>query len=190
MGLRLNTPKAPGAYNLLVYPKGGYILHMLRWMMYDRQQGDQRFINMMRDFVKTHFHQNASTESFKRVAEKHMRPGMDLDGNRRLDWFFNQWVYGTEVPRYRFEYNITPAGEGEYVIKITLTQSEVSETFKMLVPIYLDFDGKVVRLGDVAIAGSRTVSDEIKPKLPQRPKRMLINTYHDVLAVESVSASK
>jgi hypothetical protein len=72
MGLRLNTFKTQGAYNRLVYPKGGYILHMLRAIMYDRNTGDQGFIAMMRDFVKTYFNQNASTEGFKRVVEKHM----------------------------------------------------------------------------------------------------------------------
>lgn len=36
MGLRLNTFKTPGAYNQIVYPKGAYVLHMLRWLMYDR----------------------------------------------------------------------------------------------------------------------------------------------------------
>ena len=30
MGLRLNTFHSPGAYNRLVYPKGAYILQMLR----------------------------------------------------------------------------------------------------------------------------------------------------------------
>jgi hypothetical protein len=189
MGLRLNTPKTPGAYNQLVYPKGGYILHMLRWMMYDRQTGDQAFIAMMRDFVKTHYNQNASTESFKRVVEKHMKPGMNLDGNGRMDWFFNQWVYGAEVPRYRLDYSLAPDSDGKVILKMTLTQSEVSPNFKMLVPVYLDFDGKIMRLGEAQVAGS-TTTQEFQVKLPQRPKRVLINANHDILAVESVSNGK
>ena len=31
---------------------------------------------------------------------------MDLDGNRQMDWFFDQWVYGTEMPSYKFEYQL------------------------------------------------------------------------------------
>ncbi|HXG67612.1 MAG TPA: carboxypeptidase regulatory-like domain-containing protein [Blastocatellia bacterium] len=186
MGLRLNTYKTAGAYSSLVYPKGGYILHMLRMMMQDPKTGDERFIEMMRDFVKTHYNQNASTESFKRTAEKYMTKTMDVDQNGRLDWFFSQWVYGIEVPSYKFEYKLTPESGSKVLLTARLTQSGVSESFIMLVPIYLDFDGKVVRLGQVTINGNST-SQEIKVRLPQKPKRVLINAYHDVLAVESVS---
>jgi hypothetical protein len=189
MGLRLNTTRTPGAYNRLVYPKGGYILHMLRWMMHDPKTGDQQFIAMMRDFVKTHFHQNASTESFKRLVEKYMKPNMDLDGNQRMDWFFRQWVYGTEVPSYRLDYALAPESDGKVLLKGTVTQSGVSDNFKMLVPIYLDFDGKVMRLGQANLVGNNT-TPEFQVKLPQRPRRVLINYHHDVLAVESMSASK
>ncbi|MFN0122430.1 MAG: carboxypeptidase regulatory-like domain-containing protein, partial [Blastocatellia bacterium] len=138
MGLRLNTYKAPRAYSQIVYPKGGYVLHMLRWMMYDSKKGDEAFIKMMREFVQLHYQQNASTESFKFVLEKHMTPGMDLDGNKRMDWFFNQWVYGTEVPRYRFDYTLTQQGDGKTLLTGKVTQSGVSDGFKMPVPVYLD----------------------------------------------------
>ncbi len=189
MGTRLLTYKTAGAYSRLVYPKGSYILHMLRWMMYDRQNGDQKFIEMMRDFVKSHYNQNATTESFKAIVEKHMKPNMDLDGDKKMNWFFAQYVYGTEVPRYKFDYTLTPDSEGTVILKGKVTQSEVSPNFKMIVPIYLDFDGKPVRLGDVAVVGSNT-TDEFQVKLPKRPKRVLINYHHDVLATESVSSGK
>jgi aminopeptidase N len=189
MGLRLITFKTQGAYRQLVYPKGGYILHMLRAMMYDRKTGDQNFIDMMHDFVKTHFNQNASTESFKRVVEKHMTPAMDMDGNKRMDWFFNEWVYGTELPRYKMEYTLTPDAGGKVMLKLTVTQSGVSDRFKMLVPVYLDFDGKIMRLGEATVIGNST-TPEVKVMLPQKPKRVIINAFHDVLASESTSEQK
>lgn len=189
MGWRLTNNKIPGAYSRLVYPKGSYILHMLRWMMYDRQSGDQKFIEMMHDFVKTYYNQNASTEDFKLIVEKHMKPTMDLDGNKRMNWFFSQWVYGTEVPRYKFDYSLVPESDGKVTLKGTLTQSDVSSNFKMLVPLYADFDGKIVRLGAIPVAGS-TTTPEFLVKLPQRPKRVLINYHSDVLAIESISNGK
>src|SRR5581483_6781322 len=108
MGLRLNTYKTGGDYNRLVYPKGGYVLHMLRYLMFDRETGDREFIDMMHDFTKTYANRNASTEDFKLIAEKHIKPAWDLTHDGRLDWFFGEWVYGTEVPRYRLEYSLTP----------------------------------------------------------------------------------
>ena len=92
----------------MIYPKGAYILHMLRMMMFDQQQpATRRFMAMMQDFIKTHYNQDVSTEDFKRIVEKHMTTQMDLDENGRMDWFFNAWVYGTEMPSYKFEYQLT-----------------------------------------------------------------------------------
>jgi hypothetical protein len=42
MGFRLSTPKTGWSiYQNLVYPKGAYILHMIRMMMYSPQTGDE-----------------------------------------------------------------------------------------------------------------------------------------------------
>lgn len=188
MGLRLSTFKSPGAYNRLVYPKGGYILHMLRAIMYDRKTRDDQFIEMMHDFVKSHYNQNASSESFKRVVERHMTQAMDLDGNGRMDWFFNEWVYGTEVPAYKLQYKLTTESDGKVLLTGTVTQSGVSEKFKMLVPLYLDFDGKWVRLGEATLIGNSTT--EFKVRLPQKPKRVALNVFHDVLSTENTSEQK
>ena len=58
----------------LIYPKGGYILHMIRMMMWDRRTGDQQFKTMMQDFVKTYSGRDATTEDFQAMVEKHMTP--------------------------------------------------------------------------------------------------------------------
>ncbi len=70
-GYRLNAPKAGGVYRLLVYPKGAYILHMLRMLMYSPQDGDDAFKAMMQDFITTHFNQDVSTDDFKKIVDKH-----------------------------------------------------------------------------------------------------------------------
>jgi aminopeptidase N len=164
----------------VVYRKGAYVLHMLRQLMYDSKLGDKPFIDMMHDFVAHHTNGNASTESFQRVVEQHMSPLMDVAGNRKMDWFFSEWVYGTAVPRYKFDYTVTPAEDGKWLMKGRLTQSDVPANFVMQVPIYLDFGGQVVQLGRVKMAGNTTV-DNLNVTLPKQPKRVLINYWHDVL---------
>ncbi|MBI4470968.1 MAG: hypothetical protein HY650_16765, partial [Acidobacteria bacterium] len=109
-GFRLSSAKTGAVYPNLVYPKGAYILHMLRMLMYDRRTGDAQFMKMMKDFVRTHFNKDVSTGDFKRIVEKHMTKEMDVDQNGRIDWFFDQWVYGTEVPSYNFDYKIASDG--------------------------------------------------------------------------------
>ena len=71
---------------------------------------DKAFIAMMHDFVESHRERAATTESFKAIVEKHMTKLMDLGGNRRLDWFFDEWVYGTQVPRYQLRVSIHSGG--------------------------------------------------------------------------------
>jgi hypothetical protein len=185
MGIRLNTFKNGGAYSRLVYPKGGFVLHMLRYLMLDRETGDKDFIALMHDFVATYLNRNASTESFQSVVEKHMKPSLDLERNGKMDWFFRQWVYGTEAPSYRMEYSLAPEAGGKFLFTAKVTQSGVSSRFVMAAPIYFDFDGHVVRAGEVALLGNMT-SNEIKLRLPKKPRRVLLNANHDVLAAETV----
>jgi len=150
-------------------------------MMYTNKDGDKAFRDMLQDFVTRFLNRNASTESFQAVAERHMTPQMDVMGNRKLDWFFRQWVYGTSVPRFKFEPEITAAPEGKWLLKASLTQSEVDPAFVSLVPIYGDFEGGApVRLGVIHITGNSTL-DKIQVLLPKKPKRVLINANHDVL---------
>ena len=180
LGLRLNSAKNEDAYQDVVYRKGGYILHMLRQMMFDPKEGDKPFIAMMQDFVTQNMNQNASTENFQRLVEKHIRPGFDLTQDGKMDWFFNEWVYGMTVPRYKFDYTVTAADEGKWLLKASLTQSEVTPDFAMPIPIYVDFDGQVNRLGVIRLRGNTTNSD-LQVLLPKKPKRVLINYNHDIL---------
>jgi hypothetical protein len=183
-GYRLNSGKTGSVARFTIYPKGAFILHMLRMMMWDQKTGDQTFRAMMQDFITTHHNQDVSTEDFKRVVEKHMLPGMNLGGNNRMDWFFDQWVYGTEVPAYRFEYQIN----GD-TLTGRVTQSGVSDNFRMLVPIYLDFGKGWTRLGSAVITGNSTI-ELGNIKLPQAPKRAAVAALRDVLATSYENTKK
>nr|MDQ3819337.1 hypothetical protein [Acidobacteriota bacterium] len=161
----------------------------IRMMMFDRKDGDKRFIEMMTDFVKSNFNKDASTEDFKRAVEKYMTPQMDIDGNHRMDWFFNEWVYGTEVPAYHMDYSITPSGDGKATINAKITQSNVSKDFVMLVPVYADFGKGWARLGSAQINGDSS-TELTNIKLPQVPKRLAVGAMHDVLATAIENSKK
>lgn len=189
-GFRLSNAKTQAAYQFLVYPKGAYILHMIRMMMYDhRGGGDAKFREMMTDFIKMHYNKDVSTEDFKQAVEKHMTPQMDVDKNGRMDWFFNEWVYGTEIPAYKLDYTITSSGDGKAVINAKITQSGVSKNFAMLVPVYADFGKGWTRLGAGLIVGNSTL-DMNNVQLPQAPKRLAIAAMNDVLATSIENSKK
>ncbi|HYL98044.1 MAG TPA: hypothetical protein VEZ90_03740 [Blastocatellia bacterium] len=179
MGYRLNTAKTGGfVTQSVIYPKGAYILQMIRMMMWDPQTGDKQFKEMMRDFVKTHYNQNVSTVDFQAIVEKHMTKEMDLDGSGRMTWFFGEWVYGTEVPTYTLDYHIDQS-DGKIKLSGKITQSDVSPNFKMRVPLYIQVDGRIVRLGSAALFGNS--SKEFNIILPKKPERAMICHYEDVL---------
>jgi len=182
-GYRLDNSRTGDIYRRLIYPKGSFVLHMLRMMMWDNQTGDKAFREMMHDFVTTYYNKAASTEDFKAIVEKHMLPGMNLEGNGKMDWFFNEYVYGTSLPDYRLEQSVSPGENGAFKIRIKITQANVDDNFRMLVPIYLELaDGRIVRMGSANLVGNKVMEQTVPLNIAQAPKRALINYYYDVLA--------
>lgn len=181
-GYRLNSAKTGAVAQSMIYPKGAFILHMIRMMMYDHKKGtaDQRFQKMMQEFVAAHFNKDISTNDFKLAVEKHILPAMDIDKNGKMDWFFDQWVYGTDVPSYKVEYSLKPAGN-RTTLSAKITQSGVSENFVMLVPLYLDFGKGPAYLGSATVVGNSSV-DINNVSVPGTPKKVSIAALHDVLA--------
>ena len=168
----------------LIYPKGAYVLHMVRMMMHDRQSGDQHFKETMQDFVKTYAGKAATTEDFKAMLEKHMTREMDLEGNQKMDWFFNQYIYGTQLPNYKLDSSFDTGPDGDTVLSFKLTQSNVDDKFRMLVPLYLELaDGNVAFLGRARITGNMSLEQKVPLKgLKTKPRRAIVNYYDDVLA--------
>jgi hypothetical protein len=182
-GYRLTSGRTGAVTGSLIYPKGAFVLHMLRMMMWNRDSGDTRFKGMLRDFIATHRNAPITTEDFKAAVEKHMLPEMNLDGDGTMNWFFRQYVYGTALPTYKLE-QAASKRDGQTVLTLKLTQSGVTDGFKMLVPLYVELtDGRVLRLGSATIIGNKTIQQEIP--LGQLPvKRALLNHHYDVLALE------
>ena len=168
----------------LIYPKGAYILHMVRMMMWDRKTGDQNFKTTMQDFVKTYAGRAATTEDFKAMLEKHMTPEMAAFGGGKMDWFFDEYVYGTALPSYSIESTFDNDASGDVVFGLKLTQSNVNEHFRMLVPIYLEMaDGRTFPLGRARLTGNTTLEQKIPLKgIKDKPRRAVVNYFDDVLA--------
>ena len=180
-GYRLNSAKTGSVAQRMIYPKGAYILHMLRMMMYDhRGGGDARFQKMMREFLAAHYNKDISTNDFKLAVEKHMLPTMDLGGTGTMDWFFDNWVYGTDIPSYKLTWS-TSNVDGKTVLNGQLTQSGVSDKFRMAVPLYLDFGNGPVFFAAARITGNKSIDLKGIP-LPGTPKKIMIGALSDVLA--------
>jgi peptidase M1-like protein len=173
LGYRASSSKDDNGYGVLVYQKGAWVLHMLRIMMLDlNTMGEDRFTGTMREFYATYQGKRASTEDFRRVAEKHT--GADLG------WFFDQWIYGTEIPTYRVAYRSDPAENGQYRVKLKVRQENVAEDFQMYVPVTLDLGNDRVARVRVKVRGRTSEID--LPLMPSKPKAVRFNDLDGVLA--------
>ncbi len=149
LGQRLSSTAAPNGYAEITYNKGTWIVHMLRMLMRsDDRNSDDVFLKMIRDFLNEYDGRTASTWDLKRVAEKYMTKAMDVRGDNKLDWFFDDWILGTGIPTYTMNYNVQPSPRGGFSIDGRVTQSGVPDTFVMPVPVYADDQ----LLGKVAVS--------------------------------------
>lgn len=163
----------PSAATVLDGEKGAYILQTLRMLMQipNSKDPDAAFVAMMKDFTNTYAGRDASTADFQTLVEKHI--------GQPMGWFFDEWVYGTAVPHYDFKYNLSAAPGGKTQLAMTITQSDVPDTFRMLVPIYVTREKGTFELALVTLKGSSTVSPQVM--LPFRPLKVELDATHSIL---------
>jgi hypothetical protein len=100
-----------------------------------------------------------------------------------MDWFFNEYVYGTQLPSYQMNATFDTAADGDVVMAVKMTQSNVNDSFRMLVPIYLELPSGMFFLGRAQLTGNSTFDQKIPLKgLKDKPRRAVISYYDDVLA--------
>ncbi len=183
MGERVVPWDEGQAYEIVIYNKGAYVLHMLRMMLYQlgAPDPDAQFQAMMKDYTETYKNKAASTADFKAIVDKHMVPQMDLDGNHRMDWFFNQYVYGTGVPEYHFRYSTSPTPDGKTKVTLIVDRTGgVPSGWKDTLPVYLYRSGNPQLIGWMVILKDHETMDFT---LPSAPEKIAINVNEDILAI-------
>ena len=177
----LGPPPALYQYvsNTLLQRKGGFIFQMLRQLMRDPETGDRDFIAMMHDFTSQYANSAASTEDFRAIVEKHMKPTMALDRSANMAWFFDEWVYGNDLPSYRMNYTTERAASG-VKLRGAVTQSGVGDSFRMRVRVYVVTGKRTIPAVRLLLAGNGSAKFEMD--LPEEPKEALLNAEDDVLA--------
>ena len=77
------------------YAGGAVVLHMLRSML-----GDENWWRAIRNYLRKHPYQPVQTEDFRKAVEEAT--------GQKLDWFFEQWVYGIGYPIFSVSQNYDP----------------------------------------------------------------------------------
>ena len=172
LGYRNVTSETQEDNAVITYEKGAWVIQMLRNMMIDlNTMKEDRFTAMMQDYYATYRDSLVSTEQFRKITEKHL--GMDMG------WFFDQWVYGTEIPSYKYCYTANQTPDGKYRVILKVRQEEVSPDFMMYVPLLIDFGENGQARLRVLIKGPLTELE--LPPLPLKPKNIEFNPYQSVL---------
>ena len=150
LGYRTSSSSTEGDYNLIIYKKGAWVIHMLRAMLLDlNTMNEDKMKHLIQEYYSTYKNKSASTEDFKRIVDKHF--GEDMG------WFFNQYVYGTDIPSYKVAYKSDETDDGKIKISIRVRQEEVSERFKMYVPIKLHLEDERLARIRIEVKGKETL---------------------------------
>jgi aminopeptidase N len=82
-----------GVFLPIIYRKGAWVLHMLRFVM-----GDESFFDMLRNYAwQPEFsYSGLNTEEFRAYCESWY--------GYELDWFFDQWVYDAYYPAFYYNF--------------------------------------------------------------------------------------
>jgi aminopeptidase N len=106
------------------YSKGAVVLGMLRGIV-----GDDTFFKILKTYTTSKVaYGNAATEDFQAVAE--------AVSGLSLDYFFKQWIYGENYPKYTFDYTIA-LKNGLNVVTTTIKQTTNTSPTFFTMPIQL-----------------------------------------------------
>jgi aminopeptidase N len=119
-----DTTDAWNIFGSIVYDKGAWVLHMLRHIV-----GDSTFFQIMRAYYSDPRYANgvAMTEDFQGVCE--------AVSGKDLDYFFQEWIYGTYYPKYRFSSINESAGSGYYNVYLHIDQTQTTPPTYFAMPI-------------------------------------------------------
>lgn len=134
-GHRVELEGKPGAWVAVMYGKGTWIMRMLAARM-----GNERFWEMLAEIRKRYEYKSISTDQFREICAEFMPPGLP---DKKLDAFFEQWVWGTGIPALKLTSKVSgrpPALE----VSGTLAQANVPDDFSADFPVEIALRGKTL----------------------------------------------
>lgn len=171
LGYRTLSRDTKDDYDLIIYKKAAWVLHMLRNMMLDLETlKEDQFRGLVSGFYRKYRNSRASTRDFQAFAENYL--GTDMG------WFFNQWVYGTAIPVYAFAHRSVQTDSG-YVVRCRVTQQNVPPGFRMFVPILVQTADRQELRVRVLVTGA--VSEFDLPPVAAEPVEVIFNYLDSVL---------
>jgi hypothetical protein len=188
-----------GSYTAAVYNKGPYAFHMLRETFRGPgprgpEGADQRFFAFLKQFSQELAEtREIVTLDIQRAAEKGLG-GVDENGrpfNVDLGWFFDQWIRGSGMPQYSFDYDVRETEDGQWIIEGDIRQRVYVGKSDQVI------EGRVYRgVVDVTVKGKGgpyvkrlVINEETTPvllKVPVKPFEVALNENGEMLAHDTL----
>jgi aminopeptidase N len=183
LGHRLTSSRLPEAYEVVVYGRGTWLIHMLREMFRDAdresEDPDARFLGVLRSLRERFDGRAFSTADFQQAFEDALPGQLRYEGRKSLAWFFDEWVNGTALPSFQLEKLKFTRINGKLVASGTLLQKEAPDTLVTSVPLYANAQGRrPVYVGRVFADGPET---HFSLPVPAGTRGVAIDPYHTVL---------
>ena len=118
-----DTTSVNSIFGNIVYDKGAWVMHMLRHVL-----GDSLFFASIDAYYHSQYqYGSATTDDFKNIAEN--VSGMNLD------WFFQEWIYGTYYPFYRWYNRVEVSDSGGYDWYLRINQAQATDPLVFTMPV-------------------------------------------------------
>ena len=167
--VRFNYHNREEVFDGVSYNKGGSILHMLRNYL-----GDEAFFAGLTDYLKTNEYGNGEAQQLRLSFEK-------VSG-KDLNWFFNQWYYGSGHPKLSYTTNFEPVKKQ---VTVTVSQDQIGQNFQFPLAIDVFENGKPSRKNVWVNAKEKNDFTFTVAKNPE-----LININADGVLVAEVTETK
>jgi hypothetical protein len=119
-----------------------------------------------------------TTADLKHAFEAALPTSIRFEGKPSLDWFFESWVSGTEVPQIELD-NVRLTKGAAPAVSFKIRQSQCPDSLVTSVPLYVETkDGKTTFFKRVFAEGNET---EFKFAVPAGTTKLLLDPYRTVL---------
>ncbi len=160
-------------FGYLVYPKAGWVLHMLR-----SQLGDDLYRRCIKLYVERHLNGNVVTDDLRAVVE-------ELSG-RSFDQFFDQWLYHGRFPDLDVAYSWDETAK---IAKVSIQQTQPvnNEVLLFRFPLTIRFKTKsAVRDETIEVANKQ---EDFYFPLPGAPDLVRVDPEYTLLAKVNFNVS-
>ncbi|MGB7601012.1 MAG: M1 family aminopeptidase, partial [Candidatus Sulfotelmatobacter sp.] len=110
LGSRLLSSNFPEGYEAISYGRGTWLFYMLDSMMQDaaseeerksprHESGEDPFVRALRKIRERYQGKAITTRQLLDVFAEGLPPSLRYEGKSSLDWFMDEWINGTSLPR-------------------------------------------------------------------------------------------